>query len=176
MPEPLSRRHLLARGTAAGFFVVAGECLWLTPQEAEARVFEPQILSPQQCKALSMLGDALVPGAAAAGLSAYIDLQLQAGDESLLIGKYLGVDTSAQTGFYRAAADNVMLLADESISMHTFATSMATDAVSGWAGPPASYVLFVLRADALDVTYGTPEGFEKLGIPYMAQIKPDRPW
>ena len=176
MPEPLSRRHLLARGTAAGFFVVAGECLWLTPQEAEARVFEPQILSPQQCKALSTLGDALVPGAAAAGLSAYIDLQLQAGDESLLIGKYLGVDTSAQTGFYRAAADNVMSLADESISMHTFASSMATDAVSGWAGPPASYVLFVLRADALDVTYGTPEGFEKLGIPYMAQIKPDRPW
>ena len=176
MPEPLSRRHLLARGTAAGFFVVAGECLWLTPQEAEARVFEPQILSLQQCKALTMLGDALVPGAAAAGLSAYIDLQLQAGDESLLIGKYLGVDTSAQAGFYRAAADNVMSLADESISMYTFATSMASDAVSGWTGPPASYVLFVLRADALDVTYGTPEGFEKLGIPYMAQIKPDKPW
>ena len=59
---------------------------------------------------------------------------------------------------------------------HTFVTSMATDSLSGWAGPPASYVLFVLRADALDVTYGTPEGFEKLGIPYMAQIKPDKPW
>ena len=176
MPAPLSRRHLLARGTAAGFFTIAGQCLWLTPREAEARVFEPQVLSPEQCKALSMLGDAFVPGAAAAGLSAYIDLQLQAGDESLLIGKYLGVDTSAQTGFYRAAADNVISLADQSISMHTFATRMSTDAVSGWAGPPASYVLFVLRADALDVTYGTPEGFEKLGIPYMAQIKPDKPW
>ena len=176
MPAPLSRRHLLARGTAAGFFVVAGQCLWLTPREAEARVFEPQVLSPEQCKALSMLGDALVPGAAAAGLAAYIDLQLQAGDESLLIGKYLGVDTSAQTEFYRAAADNVMSLTNENTSVHTFVTSMATDSLSGWAGPPASYVLFVLRADALDVTYGTPEGFEKLGIPYMAQIKPDKPW
>ena len=176
MPESLSRRHLLARGTAAGFFIVAGQCLWLTPREAEARAFEPQILSPEQCKALSMLGDALVPGAAAAGLAAYIDLQLQAGDESLLIGKYLGVDTTAQTEFYRAAADNVMSLADENTSAHTFVTSMATDSLSGWAGPPASYVLFVLRADALDVTYGTSEGFEKLGIPYMAQIKPDKPW
>ena len=53
---------------------------------------------------------------------------------------------------------------------------MAADSLSEWVGPPASYVLFVLRADALDVTYGTPEGFEKLGIPYMAQIKPDKPW
>ena len=176
MPESLTRRHLLARGTAAGFFMIAGQWLWLTPREAEARAFEPQVLSPEQCKALSMLGDALVPGAAAAGLAAYIDLQLQAGDESLLIGKYLGVDTSAQTDFYRAAADNVMALTDENTSLHTFVTSMATDSLSGWAGPPASYVLFVLRADALDVTYGTPEGFEKLGIPYMAQIKPDKPW
>jgi len=176
MPATLSRRHLLSRGTAAGFFVVAGQCLWLTPREAEARVFEPQVLSTEQCKALSMLGDALVPGAADAGLAAYIDLQLQAGDESLLIGKYLGVDTSAQTEFYRAAADNVMSLTDENTSVHTFVTSMATDSLSEWVGPPASYVLFVLRADALDVTYGTQEGFEKLGIPYMAQIKPDKPW
>ena len=176
MPASLSRRHLLARGTAAGFFVVAGQCLWLTPREAEARVFEPQVLSPAQCKALSMLGDALVPGAAAAGLAAYIDLQLQAGDESLLIGKYLGVDTSAQVSFYRAAADNVIAMTDENTSMQTLITGMAADSLSEWVGPPASYVLFVLRADALDVTYGTPEGFEKLGIPYMAQIKPDKPW
>ena len=176
MPAPLSRRHLLARGTTAGFFIVAGQWLWLTPREAEARVFDPQVLSPEQCKALSILGDALVPGAADAGIAAYIDLQLQAGDESLLIGKYLGVDTSAQTEFYRAAADNVISLAGDNNSMQAFATNMASDSLSGWAGPPASYVLFVLRADALDVTYGTPEGFERLGIPYMAQIKPDKPW
>lgn len=176
MPAPLSRRHLLARGTAAGFFIVAGQSFWLTPREAEARVFEPQVLSPEQCKALAMLGDALVPGAAAAGLAAYIDLQLQAGEESLLIGKYLGVDTSAQTEFYRAAADNVITLTDKNSSMQTFIAGMATDSLSGWTGPPASYVMFVLRADALDVTYGTPEGFAKLGIPYMAQIEPDKPW
>jgi hypothetical protein len=37
-------------------------------------------------------------------------------------------------------------------------------------------MLFVLRADALDVTYGTPGGFENLGIPYMAHIMPEQPW
>ena len=176
MPESLTRRHLLARSSAAGFFMVAGQWVWLTPREAEAREFEPQILSPEQCTALSILGDALVPGAATAGLAAYIDLQLQAGDQSLLIGKYLGVDTSAQAGFYQAAADNVIAITDERTSTQTFIANMAGDTLSDWIGPPASYVLFVLRADALDVTYGTPEGFENLGIPYMAHIMPEQPW
>ena len=176
MPESLTRRHLLARSSAAGFFMVAGQWAWLTPREAEAREFEPQILSPEQCTALSILGDALVPGAATAGLAAYIDLQLQAGDQSLLIGKYLGVDTSAQAGFYQAAADNVIAMTDERTSTQTFIANMAGDTLSDWIGPPASYVLFVLRADALDVTYGTPEGFENLGIPYMAHIMPEQPW
>ena len=176
MPESLTRRHLLARSSAAGFFMVAGQWVWLTPREAEAREFEPQILSPEQCTALSILGDALVPGAATAGLAAYIDLQLQAGDQSLLIGKYLGVDTSAQAGFYQAAADNVIAMTDERTSTQTFIANMAGDTLSDWIGPPASYVLFVLRADALDVTYGTPEGFENLGIPYMAHIMPEQLW
>lgn len=176
MPRSLDRRTLLARSSAAGFFMVAGQWLWLTPREAEARAFEPQILSPEQSKALSTLGEALVPGAATAGLSAYIDLQLQAGDQSLLIGKYLGVDIAAQASFYRAAADNVIAMTDENKSMQTLITDMASDSVSDWIGPPASFVLFVLRADALDVTYGTPEGFEQLGIPYMAHIMPERSW
>ena len=176
MPGSLDRRMLLARSSAAGFFMIAGQWLWLTPREAEARAFEPQILSPEQSKALSTLGDALVPGAATAGFAAYIDLQLQAGDQSLLIGKYLGVDTSAQSGFYQAAADNVITMTDERTSMPKFVADMAGDTLSDWIGPPASYAMFVLRADALDVTYGTPEGFENLGIPYMAHITPEQLW
>jgi len=176
MPESLTRRHLLARSAAAGFFMVAGQRVWLTPREAQARAFEPQMLSLEQCKALSRLGDALAPGAATAGFAAYIDLQLQAGDQSLLIGKYLGVDTSAQSGFYQAAANNVITMTDERTSMPTFIADMAGDKLSDWIGPPASYVMFVLRADALDVTYGTPEGFESLGIPYMAHIMPEQLW
>lgn len=176
MPASLSRRHLLARSSAAGFFIIAGQWLWLSPREAEARAFEPQILTADQCDALSTLGDTLVPGAKAAGIAAYIDLQLRAGDASLLMAKYLGVDTAAQADFYRAAADNVIALTDESTSMQPFVASMAADTLSNWSGPPASFVLFVLRADALDVAYGTPEGFETLGIPYRAHIMPEKPW
>ena len=176
MPASLSRRHLMARSTAAGLFLVAGQWLWLTPQEAEAKAFEPQILTRDQCKALAKLADTLVPGAAAAGFAAYIDLQLQAGDASLLIGKYLGVDTTAQTGFYQSAADNLIALKNDTTSYQLLVEGMASDNLTEWMGPPASYVLFVLRADALDVTYGTPEGFESLGIPYMAHIMPETPW
>ena len=176
MPAPLSRRHLMARSTAAGFFMVAGQWLWLTPQEAEAKAFEPQVLTADQCTALANLADALVPGAAAAGFAAYIDLQLQAGDASLLIGKYLGVDISAQIDFYESLARNLQKALQTEQATSEVLSAMWSDVQENWEGPPASYMLFVLRADALDVTYGTPEGFEALGVPYMAHIMPEKPW
>ena len=46
----------------------------------------------------------------------------------------------------------------------------------GSSGPPASYVMFLLRADALDVVYGTQAGFAQLGIPYSAHILPEANW
>ncbi len=48
--------------------------------------------------------------------------------------------------------------------------------LTDWMGPPASYAFFVLRADALDVAYGTPEGFATLDIPYAAHIHPEPVW
>jgi hypothetical protein len=35
-------------------------------------------------------------------------------------------------------------------------------------------VYFVLRSDAVDVVYGTMEGYESLGVPYMPHIVPDK--
>ena len=45
-----------------------------------------------------------------------------------------------------------------------------------WSGPAAGLVYFVLRSDAVDVVYGTPAGFERLGVPYMAHILPPAGW
>ncbi|HZD53494.1 MAG TPA: gluconate 2-dehydrogenase subunit 3 family protein, partial [Woeseiaceae bacterium] len=55
---------------------------------------------------------------------------------------------------------------------------MARERPPGWpdAAPPAPFFYFVLRNDALDVTYGTTKGFEDLGIPYRAHIPPPSPW
>ncbi len=46
----------------------------------------------------------------------------------------------------------------------------------GWEGPPGPFFYFVLRNDAVDVVYGTKEGMESLGIPYMAHIEPPSKW
>ena len=128
-----------------------------------------------QCTALAKLADALVPGAAAAGFAAYIDLQLQAGDASLLIGKYLGVDTTAQTGFYQSAADNLIALASKVMSFSDYGEGNGLRQPLRVDGATLSYVLFVLRADALDVTYGTPEA-GGAGYPLHGHIMPETPW
>ena len=46
----------------------------------------------------------------------------------------------------------------------------------GWTGRPGALVYAVLRADAVDVVYGTMEGYEALGIPYMPHIPPEKRW
>ena len=45
-----------------------------------------------------------------------------------------------------------------------------------WVGPPAPFFYFVLRNDVVDVVYGTREGVESLGLPYMAHIEPPSRW
>jgi hypothetical protein len=38
------------------------------------------------------------------------------------------------------------------------------------------FVYFLLRSDAVDVVYGTVEGYAALGIPYMPHIAPTKRW
>ena len=45
-----------------------------------------------------------------------------------------------------------------------------------WQGPAQGSVYGTLRNDAVDVVYGTVEGFARLGIPYMPHILPQRSW
>ena len=53
---------------------------------------------------------------------------------------------------------------------------MSTDNVPGWQGPPPGFFYFVLRSDAVDVMYGTQQGFALLGVPYMPHISPPSRW
>ena len=50
----------------------------------------------------------------------------------------------------------------------------SSDPARRWQGPPGPLVYTVLRSDAVDVVYGTVEGYEALGVPYMPHILPDR--
>jgi hypothetical protein len=53
---------------------------------------------------------------------------------------------------------------------------MRQDKIDGWQGPRAPFVYFLLRTDAVDVVYGTMDGYAKLGVPYMPHIAPTRSW
>jgi hypothetical protein len=59
---------------------------------------------------------------------------------------------------------------------HDFIDAMRQNKIDGWQGPGAPFVYFLLRTDAVDVVYGTMEGYANLGVPYMPHIAPTRSW
>jgi len=82
----------------------------------------------------------------------------------------------------RAVRTALATASGETSSARALSLAMALQAAftgkafAGWDGPPAGFIYFVLRSDAIDVLYGTPEGFERLGVPYMAHIQPPAGW
>src|SRR5438128_6336196 len=57
-----------------------------------------------------------------------------------------------------------------------FVDAMRQNKIDGWQGPAGGFVYIVLRNDAVDVVYGTMEGYAALGIPYMPHIAPTKRW
>jgi len=53
---------------------------------------------------------------------------------------------------------------------------MRQNKIEDWTGRPGALVYAVLRTDAVDVVYGTMEGYEALGISYMPHIPPEKRW
>ena len=64
----------------------------------------------------------------------------------------------------------------DATAQHDFIDTMRQNKIEGWQGPPAPFVYFLLRTDAVDVVYGTMEGYARLGVPYMPHIAPTRSW
>jgi hypothetical protein len=53
---------------------------------------------------------------------------------------------------------------------------MRQNKIEGWQGPGGPFVYLLLRSDAVDVVYGTMDGYAGLGIPYMPHIAPTKRW
>jgi hypothetical protein len=185
----VTRRSLL-HGALTGSalylaFAIGGETLYLTPQEARSKGVPLRALTDAQAETLGLLGETIVPGSARLGLVQFLDHQLQADpNDALLIAKYFGV-ALPYIDFYAAGAR----IAD-AMAQRTARRSIAkmTDAeliklVERMSKPGAivdGYPIFLfylcLRSDAVDVVYGTPDGFRKLNIPYMQHILPPKGW
>lgn len=155
-----------------------------SPAQAKAKA-EPWVkLTPLEGRNLEALGDTLLPGAAKAGIAHYIDRQL-ASDTPLLMLKYLDFPM-AFLEFYRQglAALEALAQRQRQRSFADLTPAQQTDLVraisganpEGWNGPPAPLFYFATRSDAVDVVYGTPEGYGKLNVPYMPHIAPRQKW
>lgn len=179
------RRQFLVRAGCL-LFTVGGARLWLTPAEARSRGADLQVLDAAQTRTLEAFGEILVPGAAEAGLAHFVDSQLAADpNDCLLVTRYFNIEPP-YLPFY---AGTLASLESLSAARHqrAFAALGEAEAVAlvrelgagtprGWSGPPAELGYLVIRSDAVDVVYGTVEGFRRLGVPYMPHILPPRPW
>ncbi|MEM1103678.1 MAG: gluconate 2-dehydrogenase subunit 3 family protein [Pseudomonadota bacterium] len=185
--EGQTRRELLRnaqRGVAA---VALGGVGAFCPRTARADGAPMAVLkSAAIVKLLESFGETLVPGASEAGLAHYIDDQLaKRPEDSLLMIRYMDIPPP-HDGFYVGAM--AALDASSKVRFGAPFTELSTDQKRafvgelssgnppGWSGPPSPLVYFVVRADAVDVVYGTEEGFERLGVPYLPHIAPETNW
>ena len=181
----LSRRRMLAHlGTGLLVAAASGAGIPLTAAAARQARVPLKHFTPEDAGTLEAFGDALLPGAAAAGVAHYIDDQLGQADPLLFL-QYMDYPGPADQ-FYKQG-----LAALSRASVKRFGQrfpelkapdqsaligSLAQSNPSGWDGPPAPLFYFVLRNDACDVYYGTEQGFKRLGIPYLPHIVPRQPW
>lgn len=185
---PYSRRGFLKQsGLGLLTFCVGGCEVELTPGQARAQGAALRVLTKAEVACLEAFGETLLPGSPEAGIANYVDHQLaQPSGSQLLMLKYLGADPPFEP-IYRTGLAALDRAAQTAARRHfaELGTADRRDLVSqvvrknppGWDdGPPAPFFGFVVRSDALDVTYGTVAGFAALGIPYMAHIMPPSRW
>ena len=182
----LSRRNFIRQSGLALTFTVAGKALLLTPYEAYARNVPFSILNPAEVKVLEAICEHLLPGASENGVAHFVDRQLmQDPNDSLLFIKCFNVEPPYEN-FYRSALAEISRVSEtvygksitelDQADAAALIESLRDGKVSDWNGPPPPLVYHILRNDAVDVVYGTMEGFANLGIPYLAHIEPPRTW
>ncbi len=180
------RQFLKESGLGVAVASILGPAVLLSPAEARAKQLPLKVLSKAEQLTLEAAAEVLLPGAAAAGVTYFIDEQLSRDpNDSLLIARYFQVPPP-YVGFYKGS---VQALNGFSIALHekpfaeldikmqkNIIASLFPQQPEGWRGPPSQPFYLCLRSDAVDVVYGTMEGFAELNIPYMAHIEPPAKW
>ena len=179
---PLTRRNFIRQSGLALSVSVAGKTLLLTPRQAYARGVAFSSLSQTEVDALEAVCDYLLPGAREEGVAHFVDKQLALDpNDSLLFLKCFNVEPP-YLAFYRAALAEIARMSEtvygkavadlDEAAATKLIESLRDGTASDWNGPPPPLVYHALRNDAVDVVYGTMEGFADLGIPFLAHIEP----
>lgn len=183
------QRRAFIKGAAIGTlaFTVGGAEVMLTPRQAHAQNVPLRTLAPDHAATLGAMGEALVPGAKAAGITSFVDQQLSIPPEEALLearimnvrppfGNFYRAALSAIDGASVAKYDGRGFAKLTAAEQHDFVDLMRQNKLDNWKGPGAGFVYFLLRTDAVDVVYGTMDGYSHLGVPYQPHIAPTRSW
>ena len=181
-------RRAFVKGATLGAlaFTVSGSTVMLTARQARAGNVPFRMLKENEAETIESMGETLVPGARSAGIAHFIDQQISVPPEqALLQARILNVKPPF-ANFYRAAVRAIDASSDKTFGRkfmmlspsdkRDFVNLMRQNKAEGWQGPAGPFVYGVLRSDAVDVVYSTMEGYEALGVPYMAHIAPERRW
>jgi hypothetical protein len=181
-------RRAFVKGATLGAlaFTVGGSTVMLTARQARAGNVPFRMLKENEAETIESIGETLVPGARSAGIAHFIDQQISVPPEqALLQARILNVKPPF-ANFYRAAVRAIDGSSDKTFARkfsmlspsdkRDFINLMRQNKAEGWQGPAGPFVYGVLRSDAVDVVYSTMDGYEALGVPYMAHIAPERRW
>jgi Gluconate 2-dehydrogenase subunit 3 len=185
--DALERRVFL-KGAGMGVlaFTVGGARVLMTPGQARAQGVPFRLLKAHEAETIEALGETLVPGAQHAGVAHFVDQQVSVPPgEALLEARQLNVKPPF-VNFYRTAIGAIDKASEarngrrfsalSATDQRDFVDAMRQNKIDGWQGPSGSFVYLVMRSDAVDVVYGTVEGYESLGVPYMPHIAPEKRW
>jgi hypothetical protein len=186
MDQIQRRAFMKGAGIGALAFTVGSAKVMLTPTEAKAQNVPFRILKEPEVNVIEALGEVLVPGAQKAGIAHFIDQQISGpAEEALLQARIMNMRPPFMN-FYRAAVAAVDRASEKqygygfatlpSSDQLTFVDQMRQNKIDGWSGPAGGFIYTVLRNDAVDVVYGTMEGYAALNIPYQAHIAPTKRW
>src|ERR1700720_779137 len=182
------QRRAFMKGAAIGTlaFTVGGVEVMLTPRQAHAQNAALRTLTADQAATLAAMGETLVPGAMESGVVNFVDQQLSIPAEQALLEARIMNVRPPFANFYRAALAAIDGASQAKYGRgfkelspgerHDFVDQMRQNKLDGWKGPGSGFVYFLFRTDAVDVVYGTMDGYAHLGVPYQPHIAPTRPW
>jgi hypothetical protein len=185
--EDVARRDFVA-GAALGalVFTVAGAQVLLTARQARAQGVPFRVLAPAEVATLEAIGETLAIGARQDGIAHFVDQQLTQPPAHALLSLRVTETRPPYVNFYRAAlggidnssrAQHQRGFAElDGAAQRDFVTRLRQGKLESWQGPAQGFVYATLRNDAVDVVYGTVEGFARIGVPYMPHIVPERSW
>ncbi len=186
--EELARRGFIKAATVGALaFTVGGVETMLTAREARAQGVPLRVLTADQARTLEAIGNVLAIGAREAGIANFVDQQLTVPAGHALLSVRVSEIRPPYVDFYRdalAAVDSAAKAANgRKFSEFTgpeklaFVDLFSHGGVGNWEGHvPQATVYTALRNDAVDVVYGTVEGFERIGVAYLPHILPERKW